>query len=736
MESIITKSLIDTKWTETVDTDNPHQEYPRPHMVRENWQCLNGKWKYAITALITEIPASFDGDIIVPFCLESKLSGVQKSLTPDNYLWYKRMAKISKPVNNRKILLHFTAVDWHTTLFINGNQVGEHTGGFTPFNYDITDYLCEEPEQEIVLRVYDPSNFGIQPKGKQRINPRGVMYTPVSGIWQTVWLETVNETYITSIYNEPMGLEGIQLTVNTNKPDKATIVLKDQDRIIVNTEAKTNEKISIMIPDARHWSPDDPFLYDIQIKLKSGDQITSYCAVRTIEVKKAADGYNRLFLNSRELFQYGPLDQGWWPDGLYTAPTEEALKYDIEYMKENGFNMVRKHEKIEPARWYYHCDKQGLLVWQDIPSTFNQETEAGRLNYERETLEMIEAFRFFPSIIMWVIFNEGWGQNGFGLDRSRLLVDKVGKIDPCRLLNSGSGWFNVGGDHVKDMHCYPGPFMQTTDATRANVIGEFGGNRIPIKNHVWVNMEQEYDINSLDFLQSHYQELLWKLEIMKAQGISAGVYTQLTDCEIEMNGYLTYDRKINKMGQEFLYRIHQHLYKKTPELKMLAGQDIDWKYTKIKPGSDWIHQEFDDSSWETALAPFGSELRNNVPRTEWSEQELWLRKTFTYRDENNPAQDVLLISWQIFGADPQIFVNGKHLAEFDGLAKCSFHYVSLKHKNILINGKNNIAIYCRRIRGNDKWNGDAALIDARIFTISNQSLGLPETLSEQYKYFT
>ena len=440
-------------------------------------------------------PSEFGDKILVPFPVESSLSGVKKSVTKKDRLWYRRTFAVPAQWKGKRLLLHFGAVDWEATVYVNGQEVGGHTGGYVPFSFDITDYLKPEGEQELVVSVWDPTSDGGQPIGKQILNPNGIWYTPVSGIWQTVWIEPVSARSIASFELVP-DIDAQTLTVEAlvqgDRKDCVVKVTASRDgKEVATAEAGPSEPAVLKIENPRLWSPDDPFLYDLSIELLHKDKqadnaelvdgVKSYFGMRKISLAKDEQGVQRLFLNNKPLFQFGPLDQGWWPDGLYTAPCDEALIYDIEMMKKLGMNMIRKHVKVEPARWYYHCDRLGMLVWQDMPSkSAYLPNTIDHLNFRKELDEMIESFQTFPCIVMWVPYNEGWGQ--YKTEQVTALVEV---LDPTRLVNNASGWTDKKVGDVYDIHVYPGPKMPELDKNRAVVIGEFGGLGLPVEGHLW-----------------------------------------------------------------------------------------------------------------------------------------------------------------------------------------------------------------------------------------------------------
>jgi len=548
------ENTISTPWAEDVDPAQPLPEYPRPQMVRAGWTNLNGLWDYAIRPKDEAKPEGFDGEILVPFAVESALSGVKKRVGADNRVWYRRTFRVPNLEEGERLLLHFEGVDWHAIVWVNGQQVGEHRGGYDAFSFDVTAALTNSPEQELIVSVWDPTDAGRQPRGKQVNNPRGIWYTPVTGIWRTVWLEAVPAAHIASLTIVPdIDAGQARVTVNAagaHQPVDVWAKATDGGQVVAEAKGKSGEALALNIADARLWSPESPFLYDLEVGIDGGDRVSSYFGMRKIEVRKDGEGINRIWLNGEVLFQIGPLDQGWWPDGLYTAPTDEALRYDVEITRKLGYNMARKHVKVEPRRWYYHCDKLGLLVWQDMPNGNRGET------FEQEWRNVIDMLRNSPAIVMWVPFNEGWGQ----YDTERI-VKLTREYDPTRLVNEASGWNNRGFGDVRDIHKYPGPAMPPLEEDRAAVLGEFGGLGLPIKGHLWWD-KRNWGYRNLEKkaqLQEDYEKLIRQLQPMVDKGLCAAVYTQTSDCEGEVNGLMTYDRKVLKLDLKHTSVLHREL---------------------------------------------------------------------------------------------------------------------------------------------------------------------------------
>lgn len=577
---------ITTPWTQQVDPAHVLPDYPRPQMVRNNnWVNLNGLWDYSIVPKTTEdAPASFSGQILVPYAVESSLSGVGKTVGKDSVLWYNRLVNITPAFKNKTVLLHFGAVDWLCDVYVNGRKVGTHQGGYDPFSFDITDALKKGNRQQVAVRVWDPTDEGPQPRGKQVRRPNGIWYTPVTGIWQTVWMEAVPKTYIAST-RQTADIEKQNLTVaaelrNIMPGDQVKMSAWDGGQKVSEQTVTGNETATLSITNAKLWSIENPFLYDLKISVERAgkiiDEVTSYFAMRKISIAPDNKGVQRLMLNNKFVFQYGPLDQGWWPDGLYTAPTDDALKFDIEKTRDMGFNLIRKHVKVEPARWYYYCDRLGMLVWQDMPSgdlgnrwdarpfisgraTDKNRTPESEKIYRTEWNAIIDALYNFPSIVVWTPFNEAWGQF-----KTEEIVEWTKKKDPSRLVNTASGGnFHPVGDII-DLHNYPEPAMPVAEffgSKQAIVLGEFGGLGLPLEGHTWQQRNWGYQsFGTADSLLMRYEGFINTMEDLVKKGLSAAVYTQTTDVEGEVNGLMTYDRKVFKMPVDRLKQVHAKLY--------------------------------------------------------------------------------------------------------------------------------------------------------------------------------
>ena len=572
---------IKTRWAEQVTVENVWQIYPRPQLKRVNWKNLNGLWKYQVTEMNRKKKDVHYGDeILVPFSIESSLSGVEGQFGPSDKLWYRKEFTIDPDWKGKQILLHFGAVDYECQVWVNNILVGKHTGGNNPFSFNITRFLKKDGKQVVELSVTDPTDTESITRGKQQLNQRGIWYTPVTGIWQTVWLEPVTARHIEELRITPdidQHLLTVKAHLNMRAPsDLIEVNVYDGNQLVATGKSINDEAVVIPMPeDAKLWSPDFPFLYTLKVMLKSDnkilDQVNSYAAMRKYSTKRDANGIVRLELNNQPLFQFGPLDQGWWPDGLYTAPTDEALVYDIQKTKDLGFNMIRKHIKVEPARWYTHCDQLGIIVWQDMPSgdrnpewqnrkyfegTEKKRSAVSEACYRKEWKEIIDCLYSYPCIGTWVPFNEAWGQF-----KTLEIAEWTKQYDPSRLVNPASGGNHYTCGDMLDLHNYPGPEMYLYDAQRATVLGEYGGIGLVLKEHLW---EPNRNWGYVQFSTSkeatdEYLKYANMLKDMIARGFSAAVYTQTTDVEIEVNGLMTYDRKVIKLDEQKLKRANTEI---------------------------------------------------------------------------------------------------------------------------------------------------------------------------------
>lgn len=561
------KVNIMTTWGENIDPANVWDKYPRPAMSRDQWQNLNGLWKYSIRPVGEDKPKKFDGEILVPFCIESALSGVGKTVGEDNYLWYKRTFDIPSSWEGKDVLLNFGAVDWQCKVWVNGQEVGGHTGGYAPFSIDITKAL-KKKKNELVVRVFDPTDKGEQPRGKQVSEPNGIWYTPVTGIWQTVWLEPVAPAHIASLKITP-DVDARKLSVTADAKGEgltAVVDVYDGSQKVASATGKAGEAIDVAMPDSlKLWSTDSPFLYDLTVTLlndgKAEDSVKSYAAMRKVGKRADANGVVRFTLNDKEIFHFGPLDQGWWPDGLYTPPSYEAMIYDVDKTKELGYNMIRKHIKVEPALWYEYCDRNGMLVWQDMPSSgpsvnrwnmhhyYEGEEKSRSENADRliraEWEEIMDALHNYPSVVVWTPFNEGWGQY-----KTADFAAWTKQHDPSRLVNAASGgnFFQGVGD-ILDVHHYPQPLIFLASKDQANCIGEYGGIGCALEGHLWTP-DRNWGYVQFKTPEEVTDEYVKYADLLNSQAdvlYTGAVYTQTTDVEVEVNGLLTYDRKVVKV---------------------------------------------------------------------------------------------------------------------------------------------------------------------------------------------
>ena len=569
-----------TIWSEQIDPGSVLPEYPCPQFRRENWICLNGPWDYTFTKK-NKRPERPDGQILVPFSPECIRSGVSRQLLPGEYLWYFRFVYLNTIPENQRLLLHFGAVDQSCSVWWNGHLLGKHENGYLSFSFDVTDYL-QEGNNTLWVRVQDDSDSGSQSRGKQSLKPHGMFYTAQSGIWQTVWMEWVPEKRIEKLKITPLYDEGsVRLEITLTQPQDMEIrMLWNRDSYCHYVEkedfpADQNTFVrDILLPDFRPWSPEDPFLYEVQL-ITETDTVHSYFAMRKFSLGLDEKQQPKLFLNNQPYFFNGVLDQGYWPESLYTAPSDEALVFDIRSMKELGFNMIRKHVKVEPMRWYYHCDRLGMVVWQDMvngggkpllplvcylpnlfpPVTtrvrdnlywfFSRTSKKARRKWEEEAMELIDQLYNVPCIGLWVLFNEGWGQ----FDSLRL-TEKIHLADPGRLVDHASGWFDQGGGDVKSAHNYFRPLRVRTEQ-RPFILSEYGGHSCPVDGHLYSSNSFGYHTykDTMEFTAA-WQSLQKKIRELQGKGLAGAVYTQLSDVEEETNGLYTYDRKFCKVERK------------------------------------------------------------------------------------------------------------------------------------------------------------------------------------------
>ena len=690
-----------TRWAAEVSVAQPLPEYPRPQLVRPRWQSLNGRWSFAVRDSAAPRPRMFDGTILVPFAIESQLSGVQRTVTPAQRLWYRRPFRITAPsVPGTHWLLHFGAVDWDAAVYVNGRRVGDHRGGYDPFTIDVTAALRPRGDQELVVSVWDPTDRGDQPRGKQVLAPGSIWYTAVTGIWQSVWLEPVPPVWIDALHVTPDPDAGtVRVAVVLGRPSDVRMraVVRSGDSVVAAGEGPVHTPLVLVVPRVRLWSPDDPFLYGVSVALSTGDSVESYFGMRKIAVSPDSGGALRLFLNGRALFEFGTLDQGWWPDGLYTAPTDSALRSDVEILKRLGFNTIRKHVKVEPERWYYDCDRLGMLVWQDMPSGDNR-TAAGRREFAAELQRVVDALRNHPSIVMWVPFNEGWGQH-----ETERYVTWLATHDSTRLVDNASGWTDQHIGDVADVHAYPGPGIPPPDARRARVLGEFGGLGLPLGGHTWA-AERSWGYRRFAdtaALAVAYHDLLYQLRFLEGEGLAAAIYTQTTDVEIEVNGVLTYDRAVVKLpaaAAEWNRRLYRPPPIRRTAVATSEAAGRDWRYATQAPAGDWFQPTYNDSGWREGVGGFGADSTPGaVVRTQWHTADLWLRRTFELRS----AAELVAPHWRVHhDEDAEVYLNGELVARFDGYTT-AYVMVPLEPRAVaaLKAGVNTIAVHVHQTRG-------------------------------------
>ncbi len=705
-----------TRFAAQVNPQNPLPEYPRPQLVRSQWLSLNGIWQYQPGAEGDALPTGQElaSEICVPFPVESALSGVMEH---HDRLWYRRQFSVPAAWKGQKLMLNFGAVDYEAEVFVNGRSVGVHRGGYESFSYDIAPFLKGQGPQELTVRVFDPTDLGGQPRGKQTLNPGGIMYTPTTGIWQTVWLEPVAKTSIQSLHMVPdIDAKTIRMTVNApgaSAQSRALVSIKDGGKVIKTVSIVPNVEVAIPIANPKLWSPDSPFLYDVDASLMQGktatDRVNSYFGMRKISVG-LVNGIQKMLLNNHFVFEIGPLDQGFWPDGIYTPPTESALVADIQSMKTFGFNMVRKHIKVEPARWYYQTDKLGLLVWQDMPSP-NSYTDhpqpIDKAAYDQQLNSVITSHWNAPSIIMWVVFNESQGRH----DTARI-VDMAKTLDPSRLVDRDSGAGYDKDDHegavgdVDDVHSYPPPNFSPPSPTQALACGEYGGIGFLVKGHTWKSEGGGYtNVTDPKTLEENYGQYTALLKSFRDEhGLSAAVYTQLTDVETELNGLFTYDRVLKcdpkeiALANRFQYPVPT--YRSIVPTSEQTTQT--WKYSFDKPADNWTSASFDDNAWQSGPGGFGTAGTPGMGHlgTRWNTPDIWLRRTF-FPGNLTPTQIAQLVIREYHDEDLEIYINGVRALSLPGF-NGSYEYQPLsgEAKAALVSGgENTIAVHCHQTIG-------------------------------------
>lgn len=707
---VLPKPVITTPWTGKVSQDAPWPEYPRPQLEREAWKSLNGRWLWTSDSREGEIataspPASaeFKRRILVPFPIESMLSGVGEH---HEKLWYSRSFDVPKEWGGQRVLLNFEAVDWKAVVYVNGKRIGDHTGGYDPFSFDITDALKPGAVQSLIVGVFDPTDAGDQPRGKQVRKPEGIWYTPHTGIWQSVWLEAAPATHVRDLKIVPNAERGevkVKVATTVNASAKLKVSANSGKKQAGEASGSAGEWITLKIDSPRLWSPSDPFLYDLNVVLDGGDKVRSYFGLRDIKIAKDEKSVNRLMLNGKECFMVGPLDQGYWPDGIVTAPTDEALRWDIVQTKALGFNMTRKHVKVEPARWYYWADREGLLVWQDMPSPLppnDKYTEAGKQGYEAELRRLIDNRFNSPSIVMWVVFNEGWGQ--FDTPRFTKLVKE---LDPSRLVNNASGWTDNKVGDVIDIHSYPDPNCPPREESRACVLGEFGGLGLPVADHMWKKDHWGYQaMKDQEQLTRRYESLLKHAYDLREKGLCAAVYTQITDVEVEANGLFTYDRRVLKPDFNRTRAANRgdfSLMPPPPTVTVVVptskSEAQTWRYTETKPPDGWERPGFDDSAWKQGSGGFGTRgTPGAVIGTEWKSGVIWIRREFSHNPQDEKPTHLLLHHDE----DCEVYVNGVLAAKPGGWTH-EYELVPIQEAAMraLREGGNTLAVMCKQTSG-------------------------------------
>lgn len=588
------KERMETPWANKIDINDPLGEYPRPQFVRPDWLSLNGLWDYVVHEDEKDDIKKFSGEILVPFAIETAASGVGKPLLPNETLGYRKKFEIPENWKGKKVKLHFEAVDWHCICRINGVEAGVHKGGYIPFFFDISD-LIKDGINEITLYVKDPTDSRHQQSGKQTLKPKGCFYQATSGIWQSVWLEPVpEENHILEMKLTPqMDTSSLIANIKTETKSSVRLTIISEGKKISQLIGKSGCDLELPISDPRLWSPDDPYLYDLKVELISSDNIIdiveSYFAMRIISIAPGHKDRSFISLNDSPIFLHGPLDQGYWPESGMTAPSDEALLFDLEKTKALGFNMIRKHIKIESRRWYYHADRLGLVVIQDMISGGNsrvsplgdalrltvgkhfkdtsklykksvgRSSPENRAEFKQELNEMIDHLYNTPSLLIWCPFNEAWGQ----FDAKRI-NDIVKEKDPTRLIDHASGWYDQGTSDFESQHCYsaklPGP---RKNDNRAYILSEYGGINLNIPGHLW-DEKKKFGYRSYknkESLEQAYVKLMKQSLIpLIDKGLGGAVYTQISDVEIESNGFYTYDRKVAKFNETVVNKCNQEIY--------------------------------------------------------------------------------------------------------------------------------------------------------------------------------
>lgn len=698
-----------TKWGESLNPAKVHTEYPRPMMVRKKWLNLNGLWDFAVTPIDALAPKEWSGKILVPFPIESALSGVGRLLGANEALWYRRAFRLPRGFANDRLYLHFDAVDHQFEVWVDGKKLNEITddgpiGGWGRRSV-VLDLDGSLAEHEVIVRVTDATSPN-QARGKQHPKPEGIWYRASSGIWQTVWIEPVPRIHIRSLKIRPdVESKRVTIGIDAEGAESFEVVASLAGHEVARSSSKG--EITLNIPEVRLWSPESPTLYHLTIRAladgKVADSVESYVGIRSISLGKRKDGVPCILLNGKEVFQVGPLDQGFWPDGLLSPPSEAAMKWDVDQTKKLGFNVIRKHVKVEPERWYAHCDKVGILVWQDMPSAFFEESmsngarEAAHRQFERELRHMVRQLFNHPSIVMWVPFNEGWGQ--YDTDR---ITQMVRTLDPYRLIDNPSGWTDVGSGDVRDIHNYPSPAMPPLEERRVAVLGEFGGLGLGVDGHTWEDKAWGYQgMADTKTLTDKYVNFMRRVYELRAKGLVAAIYTQTTDVESECNGFYTYDRKVLKMDAKRVRSANLGHFPPIPPTIWIAPNAEagaqNWRYTFQRPPASWFEGNFDDSSWKVGTGGFGTKITPGaIVGTEWSGPEIWIRRRF---DCDPKARKNIRLRMH-HDEEAEVYINGilatkveRYTTEYEDFPISKEAAASLKPTG------NTLAVRCRQTSG-------------------------------------
>lgn len=697
-DDLVEAAGLTTRWTKAAESAAvPWPEYPRPQLKREGWTNLNGMWEFAIGG--AERPEKFDRKIRVPYPVESHLSGINEMVPEGATVWYRR--ELPATTTTGWTFLHFEAVDWHAKVYLDGKLLGEHKGGSDPFAFEVTAQVRDGQPHELVVAVTDPTDAGPQPRGKQVRKPGGIFYRPTTGIWQTVWMETVPERFVHSLHTETKIDGQVLVHVGASTPGPVAVSVFEGSNRVAQVTGDSAKPIELRVPNPKLWSPSSPFRYRLEVACGS-DKVEHKFGIREFGLSK--EPQPRFTLNGKPIFLFGPLDQGYWPDGLLTPPTEEAMRYDLVVTQKLGFNTVRKHVKIESARWYDACDEMGLIVLQDMPSGDKsigpsdpdlKRTPESAAIYEQELRAMIASRRMFTSIGMWVVFNEGWGQ----FDTARI-TDLTRQLDSTRWVNSASGWTDRGTGDTWDIHVYPGPASPKPDPKRALLLGEYGGLGLKVDGHLW-QADGGWGYRSYpsrEALHDALRDSFFALNMLRGDGLSGAIYTQTTDVETEINGLITYDREVVKVDEKEFRTWADALFQPVPRVNTLVETSERtghrWRYTKSDPGEGWMAATFDDSKWAEGEAGFGSiGTPGAVVRTPWTENgSIWIRRRVELAAA--PSGEVALRIHH--DEDAEVYLNGERAAKLSGWSD-GYRLVRITTK--LAKGPVTIAVKCTQTRG-------------------------------------